>query len=40
MNRYRGAVLKIDGRKVTKVGEVEVRGLSEGAVFSPDGNWL
>jgi DNA-binding beta-propeller fold protein YncE len=33
-------VLKIDGKKVTKVGEVEVRGLPEGAVFSPDGNWL
>jgi DNA-binding beta-propeller fold protein YncE len=34
------AVLRIDGKKVTKVGEVEVRGLPEGAVFSPDGNWL
>lgn len=34
------AVLKIDGKKVTKVGEVEVRGLPEGAVFSPDGKWL
>ena len=34
------AVLKIDGKKVTKVGEVEVRGLPEGAVFSPDGRWL
>ena len=34
------AVLKIDGKKVTRVGEVEVRGLPEGAVFSPDGNWL
>jgi DNA-binding beta-propeller fold protein YncE len=33
-------VLKIDGKKVTKVGEVEVRGLPEGAVFSPDGRWL
>ena len=33
-------VLKIDGKKVTKVGEVEVRGLPEGAVFSPDGHWL
>jgi len=33
-------VLKIDGKKVTKVGEIEVRGLPEGAVFSPDGNWL
>ena len=34
------AVLKIDGKKVTKIGEVEVRGLPEGAVFSPDGRWL
>ena len=33
-------VLKIDGKKVTKVGEIEVRGLPEGAVFSPDGRWL
>lgn len=33
-------VLKIDGKKVTKVGEVEVRGLPEGAVFSPDGRWI
>src|SRR5439155_1418398 len=34
------AVLKIDGKKITKVGEVEVRGLPEGAVFSPDGKYL
>src|SRR5216683_1135213 len=34
------AVLKIDGKKVAKVGEVEVRGLPEGAVFSPDGKYL
>jgi DNA-binding beta-propeller fold protein YncE len=34
------AVLKLDGKKVTKVGEVEVRGLPEGAVFSPDGKYL
>jgi DNA-binding beta-propeller fold protein YncE len=33
-------VLKIDGKKVKKVGEVEVRGLPEGAVFSPDGKYL
>ncbi len=33
-------LLKIDGKKVSKVGEVEVRGLPEGAVFSPDGRWL
>ncbi len=36
----RVAVLKIDGKKVTKVGEVEVRGLPEGVVFSPDGRYL
>ncbi|HEX4782277.1 MAG TPA: YncE family protein [Usitatibacter sp.] len=34
------AVLKIDGKKVTKVGDVEVRGLPEGAAFSPDGKYL
>jgi DNA-binding beta-propeller fold protein YncE len=34
------AVLKIDGKRVSKVGEVEVRSLPEGAVFSPDGKWL
>jgi DNA-binding beta-propeller fold protein YncE len=33
-------VLRIDGKKVTKVGEVEVRSLPEGAVFSSDGKWL
>jgi len=33
-------ILRIDGKKVTRVGEVEVRGLPEGAVFSPDGKWL
>ena len=33
-------VLRIDGKKVTKIGEIEVRGLPEGAVFSPDGRWL
>jgi DNA-binding beta-propeller fold protein YncE len=33
-------VLKIDGKKVTKAGEVEVGGLPEGAVFSPDGKYL
>ncbi len=36
----RVAVLKIDGKRVTKVGEVEVRGLPEGVVFSPDGRYL
>ena len=34
------AVLKIDGKKVTKVGEVEGRCLPEGVVFSPDGKYL
>ena len=34
------AVLKIDRKKVTKVGEVEVGALPEGAVFSADGKYL
>jgi DNA-binding beta-propeller fold protein YncE len=34
------AVLKIDGKKVSKVGEVEVGGLPEGVVWSPDGQYL
>ena len=33
-------VLKIDGKKVTKISEVEVRGLPEGAVFSADGKYI
>jgi DNA-binding beta-propeller fold protein YncE len=32
--------MKIDGKKVTRTNEVEVRGLPEGAVFSPDGRYL
>ena len=32
--------LKIDGKKVTRGNEVEVRGLPEGAVFSNDGRYL
>lgn len=32
--------LKIDGKKVTKTNEVEVRGLPEGAVWSDDGKFL
>jgi DNA-binding beta-propeller fold protein YncE len=37
-----GAVvaLKIDGKKVTKTGEVKVGGLPEGVVFSPNGDYL
>ena len=37
-----GAVtaLAINGKKVTRVGEVTVGGLPEGAVFSPDGSYL
>jgi DNA-binding beta-propeller fold protein YncE len=34
------AVLKVDGKKVTKIGEVMVGAIPEGAVFSPDGKWL
>jgi DNA-binding beta-propeller fold protein YncE len=33
-------ILKIDYKTVTKIGEVEVRGLPEGAVWSPDGQYL
>ncbi|RZL89682.1 MAG: YncE family protein [Variovorax sp.] len=32
--------LRIDGKKVTRTNEVEVRGLPEGAVFSTDGKYL
>ncbi len=40
-NRNSAAVvLKIDGKKVTKVGEVEVGAFAEGLVFSPDGKYL
>jgi DNA-binding beta-propeller fold protein YncE len=34
------SVLSIDGKKVTKVGDVEVGGLPEGAAFTPDGKYL
>jgi len=34
------ALLKIEGKKVRKVGETEVGGLGEGIVFSPDGQFL
>lgn len=33
-------ILKIDGKRVTRVGEVEIGGLPEGVVFSPDGKYL
>lgn len=29
--------LKIDGKKVTRIGELDLGGLAEGVVFSPDG---
>jgi DNA-binding beta-propeller fold protein YncE len=34
------AVLKVDGKKVTKIADIAVGGVPEGAVFSPDGKWL
>ena len=34
------AALKIDGKTVRKVGEVEVGALTEGIVFSPDGKYI
>ena len=34
------SVLKIDGKKVTKIGDIEVGGLPEAAQFTPDGNYL
>jgi DNA-binding beta-propeller fold protein YncE len=33
-------VLKIDGKKVTKIKEIEVGGLPEPLVFTPDGRYL
>jgi DNA-binding beta-propeller fold protein YncE len=36
----RVVTLKVDGKKVTKTGEVGVGAIPEGAVFSPDGHWL
>ena len=33
-------VLEIDGKSVRPIAEVEVRGLPEGVVFSPDGRYL
>jgi DNA-binding beta-propeller fold protein YncE len=34
------AVLRIEGKTVTRTGEVEVGGLPEGIVFSPDGQYV
>jgi DNA-binding beta-propeller fold protein YncE len=34
------AVLRIEGKKVTKVQDIEVGGLPEAAVFTPDGKYL
>ena len=34
------SILKIDGKKVTKTQDVEVGGLPEAAVFTPDGKYL
>jgi DNA-binding beta-propeller fold protein YncE len=38
--RGKVAVLKIDGKKVTKVKDIDVGGLPEGVVFSPDGKYI
>jgi len=34
------SVLRIDGKKVTKIKEIEVGGLPEAAAFTPDGKYL
>src|SRR6266851_84851 len=34
------AVLRIDGKKVTKINEIEVGGLPEAVAFTPDGRYL
>ena len=34
------SVLKIDGKKVTKIGDIEVGGLPEAADFTPDGKYM
>jgi DNA-binding beta-propeller fold protein YncE len=34
------ALLKIEGKKVRKVGEAQVGGLAEGIAFSPDGRYV
>jgi YVTN family beta-propeller protein len=33
-------VLEIDGKSVRRTAEIEVRGLPEGVVFSPDGRYI
>ena len=33
-------VLEIDGKTVRRTAEIEVRGLPEGVVFSPDGRFI
>lgn len=40
-NRNGGAVaLKIDGKKVTRLNEIEIQGLPEGVVFSDVGQYI
>jgi DNA-binding beta-propeller fold protein YncE len=34
------AILSIDGKRVRKTGEIEVGGMPEGVVFSPDGRYI
>ena len=34
------SLLKIDGKKVTKIKDIEVGGLPEAAVFTPDGKYI
>jgi DNA-binding beta-propeller fold protein YncE len=34
------SILKVDGKKVTKIKEIDVGGLPEAAVFTPDGAYI
>jgi DNA-binding beta-propeller fold protein YncE len=34
------AILKIDGKKVTKTQDIEVGGLPEAVLFTPDGKYI
>src|ERR1700738_4202389 len=34
------SILKIDGKKVTKTQDIEVGGLPEAVIFTPDGNYI